>query len=271
MDKEQFSPETEGEKIEEAAEVSAPEPKKEKRSFCPFKGLNKKEKVIKAVNYIFSGVMAVVCLAYFIYLLASGNDPNNRLLVSLGVAGLFVLPMLLEVVFRLRLSGFIFIFYNVYVFFAAFLGAVIYVYGMFEYYDKIIHLLFGYVGGIVGLLLLCKLGNYDHYSAVFVCVMCYFISMGLGASWEIFEFFGDNFLNQTSQGFPVQTATGEWVTTVTDTMLDIIANFIGAIIFIVHYIIHRNTKKNLLLGYIIKDFNTAGSRGQVAGIDCEKK
>ena len=63
------------------------------------------------------------------------------------------------------------------------------------------------------------------------------------------------FLGQTAQGAPQLTESGKYVVDITDTMLDIISNLGGAVLFLAHYIAHKVSKKSLLMGAIVKDFN----------------
>ena len=48
--------------------------------------------------------------------------------------------------------------------------------------------------------------------------------------------------------------SGALVVDITDTMLDIISNLGGALLFLAHYALHKATKRSLLLGAVIKDF-----------------
>lgn len=221
-----------------------------------FAEMNKNEKIFRIVNIIIPILLSLVSIIKLITILASGADPDNRFLACFGVAVLPFVPLLLELLFKFRLSNFMQIFFFVYIFFAAVLGNVFYFYKYLEFmhYDKIMHSLFGYVGCILGLYISVKLAEYEKMSAAFVVLVCFAVSMALGACWEIFEFSGDVFLNQTSQGFPVLLADGSYVTPVNDTMGDIVCNFFGALVFVVHYIVHRATKKNLLVGSMVKDF-----------------
>lgn len=78
--------------------------------------------------------------------------------------------------------------------------------------------------------------------------------MMCAACWEIMEYLSSMFLGQTAQGAPVETVNGKKVVDITDTMLDIISNFGGAVLFLLHYALHKLTKRSLLLGAIVKDF-----------------
>ena len=70
--------------------------------------------------------------------------------------------------------------------------------------------------------------------------------------------YADN-VNVTEQGFYVVAtlvnADGNYYRPVTDTMYDVICNTGGAIVFLIHYVVHVCTKKSLLLGAMKKDFS----------------
>lgn len=233
-----------------------------------------KERVKQKYSILRKVVMIVsACLfvAAFVMLLVItiGEDPNNRLVSVLGAMVLLSLPYLLELIFRFRLSDFILTFYIVYIFFASILGNVVYLYILAPGYDKVMHTLFGYVGCLGGLFALCKLEKNKEISIVTVCIMCFAVSMALGAMWEICEFIGDTFMGQTGQGQPIEAVSGELFTDITDSMLDLICNLGGAIAFVIHYIIHRQTERNLVMGSIIKDFKGAGKTREPAASNSE--
>ena len=77
------------------------------------------------------------------------------------------------------------------------------------------------------------------------------ISLATAGLWEVIEYSCDNLLNQTMQG--VQE---NGVTPVDDAMFDIIFHSIGTILFVIHFLIDRLTKKNLGITCLINDFKT---------------
>ncbi len=216
---------------------------------------NTKRNIIRKINIIVSITLSIICFGLFIYTLITGDDPYNRLLGYLGVGILFVLPILFEVIFKRRLSNTIYTFINIFLFFFTFVGVVLLFYGYVPFYDKAMHSLFGYIGCILGLLIVCKLAKYEELNPIFIAIVCFSVSLMCGAVWEIFEYMCDSFLGQNMQGDLLTTIDGEQIRTITDTMRDIICNFVGALVFIIHYILHIKSKKNLYLGNIINDFS----------------
>ena len=210
---------------------------------------------LRIANIAAAAVMAAVTYGMLIYILVTGNDPHKRLIVDIFVPLLFLLPFAGEWIFRRKLSDFTLTFYFGYVFAAALLGNVLMLYNVTAWYDKVAHFLFGYVGCTAGLFILCKLADEKALRPALVALFCFAVSMMCGAIWEIYEFSVDNLLGQTAQGFPVTAADGRQVTDVTDTMLDLICNLGGAIVFTAHYAAHKLSGKNLLMGSIVRDFS----------------
>ena len=204
---------------------------------------------------IVSGALAMFSLAYFIYICASGNDPYNKFMTTLLETLMFLVPIAAHLIFKNKITDFTIAFYVIFLFVASFLGQVLRFNTHFPWYDKFAHFTFGYVGCVIGLFVVCKLADYDSLRPVFVAIFVFCVSMMCAAVWEIMEFISSRFLGQTAQGAPQLTESGKYVVDITDTMLDIISNLGGAVLFLAHYIAHKVSKKSLLMGAIVKDFN----------------
>lgn len=234
----------------------------QKKGKTPYKDLSKKDKALRIVTFCLAAVVLVCCLSAAFYFLIVG-DPDNRITPSFGVAFLAVCPFIIELIFRCRLSSFMLIFVYVFMFFAGFLGCSLNWYNIFGFYDVLIHGIFGYVGAAIGLFVVVKTKNYGGLN-VFGAVLTVFIfSLACGAVWEIIEFIADNFMGAHGQGWPIngvyvggpnEGTIVEGFIDVRDTMEDIIMNTVGAAVFAVHLLVHRLTKKDLLLGTAIQNF-----------------
>lgn len=229
-----------------------------KKGKTPFAQLSSKDKILRIITLCLSAAVFLACVVAGIYFMIAG-DPDNRILPSFGVALLAVLPYAIELVFRTRLSSFMLLFVYIFMFFAGFLGCSMNWYNIYAPYDKIIHGIFGYVGCAIGLFAIVKTKNYGGLNVFGLILFVFAFSMACGAIWEIIEFTADNLMGAHGQGFPMTgiTESGEIVTgviDVSDTMTDIIMNFIGAVVFSVHLLLHRLTKKDLFLGTAIENF-----------------
>lgn len=204
--------------------------------------------------FLFDALAACFTLGYFLYIVITGNDPHNRMLNTLLLTLMYLLPPAAHLLFGKKISDFVLVFYSAFLTVASLLGQVLRFNHYFPWYDKFCHFAFGYVGALAGLFVLCKMADYKSLRPSLVVILTFSISMMCGACWEIMEYLSSQFLGQTAQGVPQETADGKMIVDITDTMLDIIANFGGAVLFAVHYILHRATKRSLLLGAIERDF-----------------
>lgn len=210
----------------------------------------KKDKTFRVINYILMILLSITCAGLCIYYFVIG-DPNNRVLASFGVAILFVLPMLLELIFRCRFSNLLLLCYTVYAVLAGLIGCVFNVYNLTSWYDIFIHCLAGYVFCFIGLMLLGKLEKYNKLKPWTVLLFCIFLSLATELIWELMEWFADKCLGQNSQGF---APVGQPAPLVTDTNLDMLCNFSGVVVFILHFVLGKFTKLNLGIKYIENEF-----------------
>ncbi len=208
--------------------------------------VNKKRDVFRICNFVFASVLAAMCIVMMFYHISIG-DPNGRVLACAISTIPFFAPFLIELIINRRFGNFTILIYLVFVFYAAFIGSVLGLFKTSSVLDKIAHTVFGYLGCYLGLALSVNtISKKEH--PWFVLVVCFFTSMAFAALWEVFEFSGDTFFSQTAQGYPVNG-----ITDVTDTMLDITVNLAGAIVFVIQYILHILTKKNLFIETMAKD------------------
>ena len=107
---------------------------------------------------------------------------------------------------------------------------------------------------------MCKLADYKTAKPALVIIVTFSVSMMCAACWEVMEYLSSRFLGQTAQGVPQETTDGKFIVDITDSMLDIIANLGGAALFLLHYALHKITKRSLLIGAVIKDFCSGPSR-----------
>ena len=212
--------------------------------------LTNKEKAFRIFNLTLNLILLLFTIGLLIYYFCV-NDPKNRVMACVVTILFLVIPILIEIIFKTKISNIIFLIYLLYVAIAAVWGASLNAYNEIYALDKIVHFAFGYVGCVAGLIAVCKLENCNNLKPLTIIFVCFAVSMACGAIWEIMEFASDQFLGQTAQGIP--DANG--VVSVLDTMLDLCCNFGGAIIFVIHYSLHLLTKKDLLIGYMKSEFS----------------
>ena len=218
------------------------------------KTANRKVSPLRLGVFIYSGLAACFTLSYFLYIVISGSDPYNKFMTTMLVTVMFLLPMAAHLLFGNYVSDFVVTFYVGFLTVASLLGQVLRFNDLFPWYDKFCHFSFGYVGALAGLFIICKLADYKNTRPALVFIVTFCVSMMCAACWEIMEYFSSCFLGQTAQGEPVLTEDGDYIVDITDTMLDIVSNFGGAVLFLVHYALHKATKRSLLIGAVVKDF-----------------
>lgn len=216
--------------------------------------INKKDKAFKIVNYCLMIAMTLLCIGLAIYYAVIG-DPNNRLLATIGVSLLFVLPMLVELIFRCRISNLIVLCYVLYSILSGVLGCVFNFYNLTtfalnKWYDVFIHGLAGYVFCFIALVIISRFEKYKNLSPWTVLMFCLFFTLASELIWELLEWFADSFLGQESQGHPLPGNSAPFVT---DTNIDMLCNFTGAVIFALHFIIGKFSKAKLGMNYIEKE------------------
>lgn len=242
-----------------------------------------KDFILRMVCLVFSGGMLIVHLLFitlmFIYnafdsslttTLAGPSFPA----ISLGLL-FWSLPFIMHFFCKKFLGIYIIIPYIAFIFLSHFMGTVLDVYdirfipGMLSsnWWDKVMHTIFGYLAALIGLFFLCHIARIEKLNALTILFFCIGISALTTVVWEICEFCSDTWLGESCQGDRIflRDAFGNFILdsagkpisiiTVNDTMGDIIVHMIGTAIFAIQYIIHATTKKSLFLTGMKKEFS----------------
>lgn len=212
----------------------------------PYKNLSKSNKIFRVVNLATMFLLCATCVSLALYY-GLVYDPNNRIIPSICIAVLSLLPAIIEMIFRCRINNFIFIAIEIYLIFAGLIGSVLNVYYLVGWYDIVIHIFMGYIVAVCGIFVISRLGNYNKMNIFLVAIFCVCFSLAIEVIWEIFEFGADNLFNQTMQGekLPNYNQPLVW-----DTMIDLICNTSGAIIFFIHYIVGKSSKYSLGMKFV---------------------
>ncbi len=169
--------------------------------------------------FIYYSIRLLVLVAALIFLWRGDYETAlSTLLVTL----LMMLPSflkdrhLLALPFILEFSIVLFIFLTV------FLGAIGHFYEEVPFWDKFLHFQSGLLLGASGYIVVYMLNAHKKFtidvSPSFLTMFSISFSLAIGVLWEIFEFGGDSIFD------------GGWQGDNTDTMWDLIANGIGALI-----------------------------------------
>lgn len=229
-----------------------------------FKDLQKNDKIFRIINLLLMFAQFVSCIALGIYYIVVGRE--DRLFASFGIAALVLVPCLAEYIFRHRMSNIIFFSIQFYILFAGFVGCVLDAYNQIWWFDLIVHLLAGYVFALLGIFVISRLDNYKKLNVWLVLAFCFCFTMTCELIWELLEWFGDNCLGQMSQGKP---AVGYDVPLVTDTMQDILCNFIGGIVFCLHFLIGKLSRHSLGINFYEKELVFVRQQSQQTTLSLE--
>lgn len=165
----------------------------------------------------------------------------DRAIYSFLIPLIYIVPLTIQLVFRLKLNPAIENIIMIYMILAANLGVAWGFYGLIDNYDRLMHFSFGPIGCVIGLLILSLFKDISKENTVFIVIFMFISSMAGAALWELFEFSGDVFLNGTAQGTPV-FVNGEKIVSLQDTMEDIACNFFGALLFSIYYPLEKKLK-----------------------------
>lgn len=175
---------------------------------------------MKKINWLLVIGMIVGTLYYAVF-----QYDSDRLLTYLAVIPVLGFPLLLRKT-KFKLNEKELCYYYVFVFLADFLGCVVNLYNTTWWYDVVIHFGSGIFTFMMGLFLLNKF-NVGNDNFWFKVLFCFCVVMTIAGMWELFEFLADNLLGLDLQH---NSSTG-----VMDTMIDVLAAFIGGILSMVGY------------------------------------
>lgn len=214
--------------------------------------MTKKQKIFRWFMIAFDLAIMLTGVAMAIYCKVQG-DPDNRFLASLGMFFFGLVPFAYELISRGKIPNSVFLIFNIYLAVAGLWGAAFNGYNTFDWLDTVVHIIMGYAVSMLGLFILCRTKQNKTMHYVTLALFCVCFSLFVECIWEVCEWFVDNFFGQTAQGFPVE---GYGAPLVTDTMIDIVCNLGGSLIFLIHYIVGKVTKsKFLFVESIEKEFS----------------
>ncbi len=245
-------------------------------------------------SFIVFVVLTVLVSATLVRQFFAGNYES----VFLCVLTLFlmIVPAIVEVSFKIEIPPVLNIIVMLFVFSAEILGEINSFYFIFPYWDTILHTLNGFLAAAIGCSLIVTLNKSNSLmfslSPIFVALVSFCFSMTIGVVWEFFEFGLDYFLGYDTQKDTVINQINSTLLDPTqsnivisiknieetiingeplgvggyldiglyDTMMDMIVNFIGAVVFSVFGYFYTKSQgkkgkltKTLMLSSMNKD------------------
>lgn len=149
--------------------------------------------------------------------------------ITFGIILLTLVPLLLANYYRIFIPPEFVILAIAFIFASLFLGEVYGYYSRFWWWDLALHAGSGFLLGIIGFLLVHVLNETDEIEVYmkpgFVAFFAFLFAIGIGVIWEIFEFGMDSFFDMNMQKEMLGDPSG-----LTDTMLDLLVDTLGALI-----------------------------------------
>lgn len=186
---------------------------------------------LKYSNYFLVIIMLCGDVVYFSRALVEEN--NNMILTCLALPLVLLIPFILRKLKVLNLNPNALFVYNLFMFFADFLGCVVGLYNKTTYYDVVMHFVSGFSTALLGMVLYNYLAKKEKDNKILKYTYIVGFCMAIAAFWEIFEFFGDNTLGMNLQH---SIDTG-----VRDTMEDIICAVMGMFTYLGVFTLSRST------------------------------
>lgn len=161
------------------------------------------------------------------------EENNNMILTCLALPLVLLIPFILRKLKVLNLNPNALFVYNLFMFFADFLGCVVGLYNKTTYYDVVMHFVSGFSTALLGMVLYNYLAKKEKDNKILKYTYIVGFCMAIAAFWEIFEFFGDSTLGMNLQH---SIDTG-----VRDTMEDIICAVMGMFTYLGVFTLSRST------------------------------
>lgn len=165
---------------------------------------------------------------------------------------LTLVPIFFERKYQIKLPPEFHLISIAFIYASIYLGEIHDFYFRFLWWDTMLHTLAGFVLGIIGFVLMFILYKGDKIKAspITIAFFAFCFSMTAAVIWEIFEFAMDTFFGMNMQ--KVHIGTG-----VTDTMIDLIVNAIGALIASIAGFLYLKYGKSKIyhriIGVFVKD------------------
>lgn len=198
-------------------------------------------KKLNIYNVIIISCMILICLYTFMFQFLSHD---KRVFNNIVTIIILVLPFLIEKFTKIKFNNILKITYTIFVILASYFGTCLKLYNTINYYDIIVHTLFGFMGSVISLNLLFILKKFDKQNLIFNLLFVISITMFMAVIWEFVEYFYDIFTNND-----VQHVLDSGVV---DTMTDLLVAFMGCLVCIFLYYLENILNKKWLIKKYIK-------------------
>ena len=192
--------------------------------------------VINLMLFVGIVVLFIISLGFCIrdmVISANKNDFIVPLLQRILAIIVAFIPLFLKKIFKISFPKLATSVFYLFLFLSIYLGTFIGLYTKTESWDMIVHFLSGVVFGFFAMFLINLFfsSNNKNINEWFVFIFVFCFALAVGACWEIYEFTFDSILSLNMQGYATQGGLNYiGQKALLDTMLDIVFDFLGAII-----------------------------------------
>ena len=198
----------------------------------------KKLDLNKKVTIFYILLLAVTAI-FFVF-----NNPK-KLQIILLCFGTLILVYVLLLKTRIKMPSLIYISSVIFIFMAQYLGNAMELYFKITHWDKVLHFTSGLILGILGYAIFLNIvprEAREKMSSWCGIIFSFLFGSACAGIWEIYEFTVDHLLGLLCQN-----------NSLVDTMSDIIAGTITALIIAIILWVHQNKKKIKVISYMEKE------------------
>lgn len=198
----------------------------------------RKRNYVLLITTIVAMLLAVATIVVLLCVRSMYSD--FKLLMTVVYALLCLVPYLLLWIFRWRLPNYISIAYIAFVTCSTLGGTIYGLYDIISIYDTVLHAISGVLLGAFGLYVYRVVDKGRQNSTLMIGLFTISFATAGGVLWEFWEFWSDDILGLNSQrhtGLDGVAFVGHEA--IRDTIYDLIADMVGAILFYIGYVIAR--------------------------------
>ena len=226
--------------------------------------MNKKERIARLIGVLLCEAFAVITIIMMIV-----SKQYDRLLLAFATPFIILAPKILELLFRCKIDLPVYLFGLFYAI-GPMLGQCYNLYYTVSWWDKMLHISGGVMFAFLGLFLFEKYVGKDKEKTVMTAVFALCFSMAIAVLWEFCEFGADTFLGMDMQDDTVVTHINPYLLNegvgvagsienieevivngqllpvkgyidigLTDTMLDMLLETMGAVVVAIIYIVSK--------------------------------
>lgn len=187
----------------------------------------------KGFSFSSAALAAWLTVSLYVYLQGRSNGKINIFLLFQLFFGmlLILLPDVLQLLFSVSFPKTTYEFYQLFLILAVFLGTGLNFVNKIPYWDKGLHILCGVLFSLLGYSLLTLFIKRQEPSLWLFLLFGLCFSLAIGVLWEFWEFFCDTFLGMNLQQFDGSGRVPKMgQEALLDTMIDLLADFLGALI-----------------------------------------